>query len=42
VSSSPHGEDSVTLDDLLRLVPASALIGGLVAFVVVWAILRRR
>jgi hypothetical protein len=42
VSSSSDGADSVTLDDVLRIVPASVLIGGLIVFVIVWWILRRR
>lgn len=42
MSVSEHDADSVTLDDLLRIVPASALIGALAIFVIVWWLLKRR
>lgn len=42
MSASERDADSVTLDDLLRVVPASALIGALAILVVVWWVLRKR
>jgi hypothetical protein len=41
VTAAPDGAEKVTLEDWLRVAPASALVAALVVLVIVWLITRK-